>query len=342
MKFVVDKNIPFLKGVFEPYASVDYLDASNIDRSSVAHADALIVRTRTRCDSSLLDGSSIKIVATATIGHDHIDKAFLEQRGIEFVSAAGCNAAGVLQYVLTALVWVSNFRRPLDPEHMTLGVVGVGNVGSLIAEFGAKCGFRVLCCDPPRAEAEGGDFVCLERLLLESDIVTCHVPLIKSGENKTLRMADEDFFRRMKKGSIFINSSRGEVVDDRALCEALDRGHVCAAVIDTWSNEPDIDVELLEKASLATPHIAGYSLQGKANGSSMVVRAVARYFGLPLEDWYPEGVDRRAQRDDFSWEWLCSQALIDFDIKAQSDRLKAFVAEFEPMRNGYNYRTETF
>ncbi len=342
VKIVIDKNIPFIKGVFEPYADVLYLSGDKIDRASVADASALIVRTRTRCDAALLENSSVEIVATATIGYDHIDVDYLKSQGIELATASGCNAAGVLQYVMTALVWLSENRMRLIPSAMTLGVVGVGNVGSLVAEFASKCGFEVLCCDPPRARAEGGGFVDLEHLLDNSDIVSCHVPLVESGEDKTFRMAGRDFFASMKQGSIFINSSRGEVVDDKALLKALHSGHIGAAVIDTWNHEPMIDEDLLARVDLATPHIAGYSLQGKANGTSMVVRAVASKLGLPLEDWYADGVEPRRERDDFSWEWLCSHALKNFDIESQSNTLKTAVGEFESLRNNYNYRTERF
>lgn len=342
MKFVVDKNIPFLEGVLEPFGSVVYLEGDKIDAESVSDASALVVRTRTRCDKTLLEGSSVEMVATATIGYDHVDTGYLRSRGIDFATAAGCNAAGVLQYVMTALAWVDANRKALVPSEMTLGVVGVGNVGSLVADFAAKCGFRVLRCDPPRSRAEGGDFVALDELLSKADIVTCHVPLVPDGEDKTLAMASGEFFAKMKSGAVFINSSRGEVVDDKALCAALESGHVHSAVIDTWNNEPRIDSDLLSRACISTPHIAGYSLQGKANGTAMAVRALARRFALPLEDWYPEGVAPRASVPEFSWSWLQENAAAGFDIEADSKRLKANPEAFEALRNNYNYRSESF
>ena len=342
MKVVIDKNIPFINGVLEPYAEVVYMKGDMIDKQTVVDADALIVRTRTRCNADLLEGSSVKIVSTATIGFDHVDVPYLASQGIEFTTAAGCNAAGVLQYVMTALVWLHDNRKAFDVANTTLGVIGVGNVGSLVADFAERCGFKVLRCDPPRQRREGGDFVDRDYLLANSDIVTCHVPLNREGEDKTFGMADEAFFARMPKGSLFINSSRGEVVVDEHLCQALKSGHIHSAVIDTWNNEPAISSELLSLASLTTPHIAGYSLQGKANGSSMVVQAVARKFDLPLKDWYPDGVARRPKVEEFDWQWLYERALTRFDIEAQTDALKSNPEQFESMRNNYDYREEYF
>lgn len=342
MKFVIDKNIPFLDGVFEPYGHVVYLAGGDIDSQSVADANVLVVRTRTKCDEHLLGGSKVEMVATATIGYDHIDVDYLASRGIAFATAAGCNAGGVLNYVATALVWLCENCKKIEPSQTTLGVIGVGNVGRLIAWLGEKCGFKVLCCDPPRQRKEGGNFVSLEILLSESDVVTCHVPLVSSGEDKTLGMASREFFATMRSGAVFINSSRGEVVVDAALCDALDSGHLSAAVIDTWNGEPQICKELLSKATLATPHIAGYSLQGKANGSAMVVKAVSEKFGLPLDGWYAQGVCPCQRDQSLSWDKLKNNALSNFDIKAQSDSLKASLESFESMRNNYNYRQEIY
>lgn len=343
MKIVVDSNIPFIEGVFENFAEVLYLKGDQIDRAAVVDATVLIVRTRTRCDRALLEGSSVELIATATIGYDHVDVDYLRSRGIEFVTAAGCNASGVLNYVMTLLVWADKKIKTIEPQLSTLGVIGVGNVGSRVAEAAARCGFRVLRCDPPRARAEGAEgFVSLDQLLRESDIVSCHVPLIREGEDRTYGMASAEFFAQMPKGAIFINSSRGEVVVDAELKDALRSGHICSAIIDTWNNEPTIDLELLEMSSLSTPHVAGYSLQGKANGSSMVVRAVARRYNLPLLDWYPDGVEQVGEQPQFCWSWLKERALEKYNIEAESSRLKQHAETFESMRNSYNYREEYF
>ena len=216
IRIVADRNIPFLEGVFEPYADVEYIDGREISRHDVKDADALIIRTRTRCNAGLLDGTKVAMIATATIGTDHIDFGYCNARGIEVHNAQGCNAGGVMQYVRKFI--------KLSPGD-TIGIVGAGNVGKKIEKMARHIGFNVLICDPPRAEKEGpGGFCSLEHLLLNSRVVTLHVPL-----NETTRgMADENFFNLMRPGAFFINTSRGEVMSDRALMDAVPKlGPVC-------------------------------------------------------------------------------------------------------------------
>ena len=260
---LADCDIPFLKGVLEPYARVQYLKGSEISHCDAARADALVVRTRTHCDERLLGGTPVGLIATATIGHDHIDSEYCSRHGIAIATAQGCNARGVLQYVMAALAALA-VRDEWSPADRTLGVVGVGNVGSLIAEYGELFGFRVLRCDPPKAERNPqDDYLPLGELLPQADIVTCHVPLNRTGNYPTLRMASASFFEAIKPGAIFINTSRGKIVDDEALIGALQSGRLSHAVVDTWNNEPDIHPTLLSLATFATPHIAGYSIQEK-------------------------------------------------------------------------------
>ena len=328
MKIVADQAIPFLAGIPEPYAEVRYLDGRSFTPEAVRDADALIIRTRTRCDAALLEGSAVRMIATATIGFDHIDLNYCRSRGIEVVTAAGCNARGVLQWVAAALVSTSR-RQRWQPHERTLGIVGVGHVGSLVREYAGAWGFRVLCCDPPRAAAGEEGFVTLDELLAGADIVTLHVPLDAS----TRHMADSRFFAAMRPGALLLNSSRGDVVDSQAL---LAGGHPC--MLDVWEGEPHPDPALLARAWIATPHIAGYSLQGKANATAMVVRAVAARFGWPLTEWYPDIAPTPVRT--IGWEELCATIGRHFDIEAESAALKAHPDHFESIRNTYPYRPD--
>ena len=340
MKIVADRNIPFLEGVFEPYAEVVYLDGMEIDHDDVVDADALIIRTRTRCDAALLDGTSVKVIATATIGMDHIDLDYCSGRGIQVHNAQGCNSGGVMQYVFSALYGVAA-RKAIKLDDAVFGVIGVGNVGKKIVALARYLGFRVLECDPPRALAEGPEEFCsLEYLLANSDVVSLHVPL----DEGTRGMADEDFFTLMHPGSIFINASRGEVVDETALKMALPK--FGAVVLDTWNNEPDVDKDLIEKVDVATPHIAGYSYQGKQNGTASAVRAVAGYFGISqLEDWFPytDSPEHEPVRLDLSGKKQGEIAAVfqyNYPIFTDDFRFRMDPDNFEKMRSSYKYRRE--
>ena len=282
MKIVADTNIPFLKGVMEPYAQVLYLDAKDIDRQVLMDADALIIRTRTKCNREMLEGTMVKMIASATIGTDHIDLAWCKENGIEVQNAEGCNAGGVADYVFSALYGVAS-RRAIKLDDAVIGIIGVGNVGKKVEQMARSLGFKVLLNDPPRAQAEGQEsFVSLDELLTRSTIVTLHVPL----DDTTREMANDAFFEKMRPGAIFINASRGEVVDETALLRS--RPKLGALILDTWCNEPTPNPILIEACDVATPHIAGYSYQGKQNGTAMAVQAVARHFGIePLYNFHP-------------------------------------------------------
>ncbi|MGN0007134.1 MAG: 4-phosphoerythronate dehydrogenase [Alistipes sp.] len=331
MKIVADKAIPFLEEVFAPYADTVRKEGRLIGRDDIGDADALIVRTRTKCDAELLDRTNVKFIATATIGFDHIDLEYCRTHGIGVATAAGCNARGVLQWVAATLVALAR-RFGFRPQERVLGIVGVGNVGRLVKEYAESWGFRTVCCDPPRQEREHLDFVALDKVLQQADIVTLHVP----SDASTRHMINAETLAMMRNGAVLINAARGEVVDTQALVES---GLDCAA--DVWENEPDIDSRMLAKALVATPHIAGYSLQGKANASSMVVRAVAERFSLPLTEWYPDGIERTVPRK-IAWERLCATIDRYCDIAAESERLRCRPQDFEALRNGYIYREEYF
>lgn len=331
MKVVIDSAIPYLRGVLEPYSEVVYREGQGFSVADVADADALIVRTRTKCNANLLQGSRVKLIATATIGFDHIDLDYCAQQGIRVVTAEGCNAAGVLQWVAAALAMLSQ-RDGWLPRQKTLGIVGVGNVGSLVERYARAWGFEVLCCDPPRQLREGGDFIDFEELLRRSDIVTLHTPL----DSTTHHLLDAAAVGLIRENGVIINASRGEVASTQALLSAPQ-----TLMLDVWENEPEIDAELLDKALVATPHIAGYSAQGKANAASMVVRAVAKEFGLPIGEWYPSEVEP-VERRPIEWEQMCRTIADYCDLEGQSKQLKSDLSIFESMRNNYSYREEYF
>ena len=341
MKIVVDENVPFLEGVFDPYAEVLAKKGAEIGPEDVKDADALIIRTRTRCDKALLEGSKVSLIATATIGEDHIDLDYCRENGIEVQNAAGCNAGGVMQYVFSALYGVAG-HRGIKLSGKTFGIVGVGNVGRKIEEMARYLGFNVLLCDPPRAEAEGPEaFVSLEELLAHSDIVSLHTPLNAS----TRAMADEDFFRSMKTGAVFINAARGEIVVDQALIDASPK--LGAIILDTWNNEPDINLELLEVAHIATPHIAGYSYEGKSNGTAMAVRAVARRFGIFqlydfIPDCPPEDVPQKLSLEGKTQGEIAATLQYNYPVYTDDFLLRTNPGAFESLRQNYNYRREIY
>ena len=348
MKIVCDNKIPFLRGVFEPFAEVVYLPGGETTAAVVRDADAVVTRTRTRCDAALLAGSAVRVVATATIGYDHIDTAWCEAHGILWRNAPGCNSRSVQQYVGAALCALAR-RHGLQLEGMTLGVVGVGNVGAKVAQTGAALGMRVLLCDPPRARREGPDgFVSLDEIISRSDIVTLHVPLSREGEDATWHLFDAARLAAMRPDQLLINSSRGPVVDNAALKAALAAKALRGAVLDVWEEEPAPDSGLLDLVDIATPHIAGYSADGKAAGTAAAVQTVAARLGLPLTDWRPSGIPAPAQPLSFALdaagkplqEVLSEALLYTYDILADDRALRAHPECFEQLRGDYPVRRE--
>lgn len=342
MKFVIDKGIPFIEGVFEPYADVLYRHGADICREDLLDADAIIIRTRTKCNASLLEGTSVKMIATATIGTDHIDSEYCQEHGIFVMNAAGCNAGGVMDYVFSALYGVAA-RKSISLAGATFGVIGVGSVGSKVAQMARALGFKVLLCDPPRAEAEGpGQFCNLEYLLASSDIVSLHVPLNPG----TRGMANYSFFQRMRFGAIFINASRGEMVVDSDLLASLPK--LGPVVIDTWNGEPNINTELMDAVDIATPHIAGYSFQGKQNGTQMVVRAIARFFGIKnLFDFFPpndvENLNAvKLDLKGMTQGQIASIMQYNYPIFTDDFMFRMNPQGFEQLRNDYKYRREFY
>ncbi len=342
IKIVVDDAIPFISGVLEPYADVVYKGGREICREDLLDAQALIIRTRTKCDAALLDGTSVKFIATATIGTDHIDHDYCDSKGITVRNAAGCNAGGVMNYVFSALYGVAS-RKAISLDGANLGIVGVGNVGGRVARVAGYLGFKVLKNDPPRMEAEGPEGFCsLDYLLENSRIVTMHVPL----DGTTFRMCDDSFFAKMRPGAIFINASRGEVVDDAALKRAVPK--LGPIIIDTWNNEPDIDRELMDMVDIATPHIAGYSYQGKQNGTAASVRALARFFGFEkLYEFFPKTevesleavkLDLKGKRQGE----ITSALQYNYPIFTDDFMFRMDPGAFESLRSHYQYRREFY
>lgn len=346
MKVVADDKIPLLKGALEPYADVVYLPGAKTSAADVKDADALITRTRTKCDKKLLQDSKVKFIATATIGYDHFDTEYLDKSGIVWTNAPGCNSSSVAQYLASVLLNLA-VDHNITLRGSTLGVVGVGNVGSKVAAFGRILGMNVLLCDPPRAEVEGWEkFVTLDEIIAKSDFVTLHVPLSEAGSYPTVNMADSTFFKKMKASAFFINSSRGEVCNNQDLKLALTNNNIRGAVLDVWENEPEIDLDLLQMVDYGTPHIAGYSTDGKANGTAMSVNAICKFFKLPLHDWYPASVPGPEKsiitvEEGNSMESTLLQAVTaTYDVKADTARLLASPATFEQQRGDYPLRRE--
>lgn len=280
MKVIVDDKIPYIREALSTM-KVDacYVAGSDINSEIVRDADALIVRTRTNCNAELLEGSRVQFIATATIGYDHIDTAYCESHGIRWTNAPGCNAASVCQYIQSVLLLLQR-EHGLRLSGATLGVVGVGYVGTLVVEMAHSWGMHVLCCDPLRAERGEPGFVPLETIVRESDVITLHTPLTKEGVHPTYHLADKSFFSFLQRKPYFINTSRGETTDTMALLQALECGKISQCIIDVWEQEPNINLELLNRCYIGTPHIAGYSADGKANATRMSLEALSQHFGL--------------------------------------------------------------
>lgn len=331
LNIIIESNIPFAQGLLEPYARVSYLPPYLITPETMRQADALITRTRTRCDAALLKESRCSIIASATIGLDHIDTAYCREHGIKVANAPGCNAPAVAQYVLASTIAAYG----TDLSGMTIGIVGVGHVGSIVEQWSRQLGMNVLCCDPPRAEAEGTDgFVSLGEIAHQADVITFHTPYTRTGEHATHHLCDDGFLGSLRRKPMIINSARGAIVDTPALKDALGTGMVSRAVIDCWEGEPAIDTALLNQAFIATPHIAGYSRQGKIRATQMAVSAVTRHFRLPtpvMAEEVPDGAARHVTAQSIARS---------YNPLADTDALRTAPQDFEKLRNGYRLRDE--
>lgn len=313
MRILIESHIPFIRGIAESAGHcVEYLEPEEFTPQRIKNADALIIRTRTKCNSSLLSGSKVKKIATATIGTDHIDLDYCRRSGIEVFNAPGCNAPGVAQYVLSVI-------SRLKPQCRCLGIVGVGHVGSIVERWARANGIPVMLCDPPRAAAEGNaeNFVSLDKVAAKCDVITFHVPL----DETTRHLINERFLALAAPDALIINAARGPVADTQALITASQ-----TLAIDCWEGEPEINLDLLAKAAVATPHIAGYSLEGKQRATAMALRAIDPSIDLPVAP-----VAEAPTLTDIARS---------YDPLADTAALKATPAAFESLRNTYSLRPE--
>jgi erythronate-4-phosphate dehydrogenase len=351
MDIWIDENIPLGLGIFGPHGKVTTFAGRALKRADIAAADALIVRSVTRVDENLLAGTRVRFVATATIGTDHVDLPWLAERGIGFASAPGSNANSVGDYVAAAMIRLERLGR-WSPQGRTLGIVGYGNVGRRVAAKAEALGMRVVKCDPPlkAAAADPGEFLDLEPLLAMSDAVSLHVPLVSSGPHPTLRLADRRFFSRLTRPILFLNTCRGDAVVEADLLAARAAGKVAAMVLDVFAGEPRIDRALCDAADIVTPHIAGYSAEGKVGGTFQVAEAFRKFFSLPLPALPPWPVPAEPvlawpdMADDDAFLAACVQAA--YDIAADDAGLRAALgtpdpgAAFDRLRKQYPVRHE--
>ncbi len=328
MKVVVDKYVPYIADVLGGYADVVSLEPEAISAAVVRDADALIVRTRTRCDAALLDGSSVQFIATATIGFDHIDTAYCEAHGIVWMACPGCNAQGVCDYVETAIACLLA-ATAVAP---TIGVVGVGHIGSKVVAMAQRKGWRVLQSDPLREAMGEIDGVTLEQIAREADVITFHTPLTRSGGYPTYHLWDKRYMDMMKPQALLINAARGGVVKEEDLIAYLDTHRQVQVVIDCWEGEPLLNNRLLERANIATYHIAGYTLDGKYHASKMCLEGLIRYFGVGEEITQQLLSALAAQRI------MPTQPQVGFNIQSVSTQLKKNPSKFDELRKSYSLR----
>ncbi len=356
MRIIADENIPYVREAFGGLGDVVTLSGRSMTVADVAGADVLLVRSVTKVNARLLGSSGVRFVGTATIGFDHVDTSYLAQRKIPFHTAAGSNANSVAEYVLAAMLTIGE-RLGVEWAGKTIGVVGVGNIGRLVVRNAAAMGMRVLQNDPPRQRAEGGDFVDLDTICRESDVITCHVPLTREGPDRTYHLFDRERLDRLRPQTVLLNTSRGAVVDNGGLLDVLRGGSLWATVLDVWEPEPEISVQLFRKVDIGTPHIAGYSFDGKVAGTKMLFDAVCREMGLKAV-WDPTTVMPAppVPRLDVDASGRSDSAILRevvrrvYDIEADDRRMREIVrlpadaraGKFDQLRRDYPIRREFF
>ena len=317
MQVVIDKGIPFLDGVFPSDIEALHLAPEEITPAAIRNADALFVRTRTQINKELLQGSKVRFVATATIGFDHIDQAYCREAGIHWVSCPGCNAQAVCDYVENVLITLDSKQ-----YSKTIGVIGYGHVGKLVAAMAERVGYKVMISDPPL-----GIGMPLEEMASQCDIITLHTPLTYIGDYSTYHLFNQTVLAQCKPNVLLINAARGGVVDEQALLKHLmsDQGKDMQVAIDCWEGEPYINKTLLQQSDLASFHIAGYSIEGKMRASEMCLHAFCEFFSLPILSINKKVVPLHG---DSAPGWLCRI----------SDQLKAQPENFEQLRKKYPLR----
>jgi len=344
MKIIADNTVPYLKGIIEPFAEVEYLSSGQFTASAIKDADVLIVRSVDKCTREILEGSRVKLITTATIGYDHIDTDYCESAGITWKNAPGSNAMSVAQYVLACLVTLS-LRTGESLKGKMIGIIGVGHVGKLVEDLCKSWGMNVLLNDPPRADREGeAGFVSLETIAKEADIITLHTPLTKESLYPTFHLAGEPFIHKLKKKPWLINSCRGAVHDTFALLDGLASGKIGALILDCWENEPDISIELLNKTAIGTPHIAGFSADGKANATRMCLENIGSFFNIVI-DKIDEVVPAKPllpniDLNNFSSCRIENAILASFNPLSIDNALRMSPGQFEWFRSHYDHPRE--
>ena len=343
MHIVADENIPLLEEFMSGFGRITRLPGRLITGDSLADADILLVRSVTQVSASMLAGSPVRFVGTCTIGTDHLDLDELARGGICVASAPGCNARGVVEFVLSCLLTLSE-RTGKDWQQQVVGIVGVGQVGGRLAQTLRQMGVECLLCDPPRAEQEP-DFVDLDTLISRADVISCHVPLTHAGQNPTHHLFDAERLASLRPGGWLINSSRGPVVDNTALKTLLRERDDLQVALDVWEHEPRVDLELAALCALATPHVAGYSLDGKLRGTEQVYQALCGFLGeeprIRLEDITPlQGVGELRVTDATPLDWLLGRALrLVYDVRDDDARFRVMLAKAsseEDVRSGFD------
>ncbi|MEZ5524398.1 MAG: 4-phosphoerythronate dehydrogenase PdxB [Pseudomonadales bacterium] len=352
MKIIADENIPLVNEVFGEFGVVETCAGRAITPHHVRDAEVLLVRSITKVDKQLLAGSKVRFVGTCTIGTDHVDQAWLRANDIAFSAAPGCNANAVVDYVLSALVTLSR-QQHFDLRERCVGIVGVGNVGGRLKSRLEALGVRCLCTDPLNDDLELPGRVHLDELIAESDVITLHTPLEKNGEHPTWHLFNALNLPLLRPGTILVNSARGSVIDNQALLELLNERDDVTAVLDVWEGEPDISLPLLARVAVATPHIAGYSLDGKVNGTLLVYEAMCQHFNLPrkldVSTLLPEGdaLEAAAALGDH-FEKACQMVTQAYDVLRDDHAFRQVMTEnnknragsFDALRKNYPVRRE--
>ncbi len=348
MKILVDENMPYARELFSRLGDVKAVAGRPIPVAELDDADALMVRSVTKVNEALLAGKPVKFVGTATAGTDHVDDTWLKQAGIGFSAAPGCNAIAVVEYVFSALLMLAE-RDGFALRDRTVGIIGVGNVGGRLQKRLEALGIRTLLCDPPRADrGDEGEFHSLEQLVAECDVLTFHTPLFKDGPYKSLHLVDDALLRALKPGTILINACRGPVVDNAALLTRLDAGQDLSVVLDVWEPEPDLNVELLAKVEIGTAHIAGYTLEGKARGTTQVFEAYSAFIGqaqqVALDTLLPAPeFGRLTLHGPFDESTLKRLVHLVYDVRRDDALLRKVAGipgEFDKLRKHYHERRE--